>query len=167
MLGSFYTRLQTSVPPIRAVLIRPRTIFQRLDQASQLVAGIQTADNILGRRLQQTDDLADEILLALQRGQRLELVVPFEYVPVDKGRLQYGLFTIAGLTEVGDDQSRLFGILGEQQRSYAVQGFVHAGKTLVVDAFQGLLDQGVLSHLHLYLLVEADAAQLANLFYGQ
>lgn len=152
-------------PPVR--LVRPRTIFQRLDQTSQLVAGIQAADNILGRRLQQTDDLADKVLLALQRGQRLELIVAFKHIPVDKGSLQYGLFTVAGLAEIGDDQSRLLGILGEEQRRYPVQGFVHPGETLVVDAFQGLLDQGVLSHLHLYLLIEADAAQLANLFYGQ
>src|SRR6185437_9817140 len=153
-----------------SILVSTRSLgpcLQRLDQTSKLARGIQAADDILRRRLQQPDDLTNEIVLALQRGQRLQLIVTGKYIPVDKCRLQGGLLQIPFLPESTQDHRRLLGVLGEQQGRNTIQRLVHAREPGAVDAFQGFLDQGVLSHLHFNILAETDPAELAHLFYRQ
>jgi len=93
--------------------------------------------------------------------------LPSNTSPSIKGSLQKGLVGVAILTESADNHCRLLGVLREQQGRYAIQRVEHTGEPGAVEAFQRLLDQGILSHFHFDILVETDPAKLADLSHSQ
>ena len=69
---------------------------------------LQSADNILGRRLQQSDDVGNKLVLALEVAQCLEILL------TDK----HSLFDVCGL-ECGDSLLLLPEVLNQSCRSIA------------------------------------------------
>lgn len=122
-------------------------------------AALESADDVLGRRLEESDDVGDELLLALDSHESLEILRAVDgllYI----GALEYGL--LIGSCELLDDLCGSIADVAEHDGGVASEAAVELAK-LTIDLADGLLDQRVLDNLELNLLIEAGLAESACL----
>ena len=88
---------------------------QSFEDTAQLVATrLQAADDVLHRRLQQGDDVGDEVVLRLDVAQGVEHIVADIAAFLDEGTLQDR--TVAGLTETLNQLGGSIAGLAKHQR---------------------------------------------------
>ncbi len=122
-------------------------------------AALERADDVLGGRLEESDDVGDELLFALDSHERLEVVSTVDrllYVSTLEDRL------LVSSAELLDDLSGSIANVGEHDRGVAAEAAVEVSE-FTIDGVDGLLEQGVLDNLELDLLLEADLAECAGL----
>ena len=81
----------------------------------------QGRQHTLGRRLQQSDHFADQLVLCLDPGKGCQAVVAGIHITIDEGRLQLGFFALAVGAERRYDQRGILWVFGKQQGGDIVQ----------------------------------------------
>ena len=131
-----------------------RTLAQGLKHAvDRVLAALECRDNVLGGRLEEGNNVGDEFVLALECGKCFELIGSLEaflYVSA----FEFNFFVLITL----DELCRYVARVTEHDSRRA---FESLSDGLEVDAFvgEGFLEQVVLHHHQLNLLVEASTTQ--------
>jgi len=121
---------------------------------------LQCRDNILGRGLKQSDDIADELFLRLDVTQSVQLVVADIDTTLGESRLQNGLVRL--LAELLDENGRSLRNIGEHNRGRTLQYFYQISISLL-HLLERFREQGVLYDHQLHVALEALAAQGSGL----
>ncbi len=122
-------------------------------------AALKCADDILGGRLEESDDVGDKFLLALDGDERLEIVGSVDR-RLDVSTLKDRL--LVGSSELLYELSGSVAYVGEHDGSIATEARVELSE-LTVNRADCLLDQRILNDLELNLLLEAGLAESASL----
>ena len=122
---------------------------------------LQSTDNVLGRGLQQSHNIGDEFVLAIDGHEGVEILLAYIDGLLDISSLECG-DSLLLTAEFLDEFSRRVTRVAEQQGGGASQGVIEA--TIVdVTSIHGLLQQGVLDNHHLDASLESSAAQVHGL----
>ena len=121
---------------------------------------LQCRNNILGRRLEQCDDIADELLAALDVAKRLDLIVTNVNAALDICGLQNGL--VARLAELLDYDGGSLSRLGEHDRRRTLQ-YVHQISLGLLHLLQSLAEQRILNYDEFDAVLKALATQRCGL----
>lgn len=119
-------------------------------------------NNVLGRRLEQTDDIPDKLFAALDGYEHVEVLVADINTILYVCSLEHRFPLRVLLTELLDDLCRSFVYGGEHNRSRAAE---HSDELLVglVGCLQCFLEKGILHDHEIYLLFEALTAECRSL----
>lgn len=117
--------------------------------------------HVLGRRLQKGDDVGDELVLALDGSEGVELICTEVNGLFNIGSLEGGE-GVAFLHEVLEELGGSVADVGAHQRGRLLESGIELGE-VTVELFEGFVEEGVLDHEELDTGVEAGTAQLAGL----
>lgn len=122
-------------------------------------AALESRDDILGGRLEQSDNVCDKLLFALDGDKLLESVCAIDRL-LDESTLEDRLLVCGG--ELLDDLSGRISDIGEHYSRVAGESGVEVGE-LAVYRLYSLLDEGVLDDHELDVPLEAETTQRAGL----
>ena len=123
---------------------------------------LESADNVLGGRLEQSHNVCDEFVLALDSGKCVELVGTEVNGFFDVSSLQQGQ-CVAFLNEVFEQFCRRVAHVGAHQRSRLLECGVEFG-VIAFEVFESLAEELVLHNNQLDVGVEASTAKFGGLF---
>ena len=121
---------------------------------------LQCRNNILRRRLEQCDDIADKLLLRLDVTQSVQLIVAHVNASLGESRFQNGFVGL--LAEFLDQDRRSLRNVGEHNRGRTLQYFYQISVSLL-HLLQRLAQQRVLHDYQFDVVFEALAAQGSGL----
>lgn len=116
-------------------------------------------NNVLGRRLQQRDDVADELVLALDFRKSIELVLTYvdSFLYISRFEAGKGLVLFLHLLE---ELGRRVARVGAKQRSRAVKHRINFAE-VEINALQSFVKQSVLYNDEFDVVLETSFAQFA------
>lgn len=114
----------------------------------KLVAtALERADNVLGRRLEQADNVADKLVFALDIGKGLQLLLTNVYCFLHEGTLQHRK-RVSLVAELLDELSRSIACVAEHQCGLAVEKIIESG-IINIACLERSLEKRVLHAKHL------------------
>ena len=136
------------------------------DQSSDCRATsvLESGDDVACRRLEESDDLADEFFLALDGRELFDLVSTYESTLLNIGTLEGGFVKLGLLGELFDEFCGSVGNLSVHDSAVAFENLGDLIQFGIVDLFDHVIEKGVLDYFELDSLFEASAAELGCLF---